>query len=453
MMKKILVLSDNELLNQLYLINLQIYIGANVELSIDAKNAEDALLNLDLFDLIISVAMMDDYEIGIKCYEQLKKLNLKIPLIIIGAPSKDLNNVTIIQSSYNLQSLLRSVASELGVTARKMMEADVPKFYPIAMNYLSYIKKAPCMLYLQFKIFNDQNEYVLCLNKEENITSLISKLQREGVLHLYVQSQDRLIVVNKISSVLTQIIRDTAIEKPIEAKASAILAGFNFAASQMIDHEEVVQEIVAVAESCVKAMDAVLNDINGIKELMQLLMSNPQGYIYTHSMLTAYAAKHILKNVSWGAESHIERINFMVFFHDIYLVPLYIKYPEATSEEDLLFGNELSNEEKEVILNHARLAGEQVSKFKKCPSGIDLLIKQHHGMGGGIGFATEFNDNVSPLSKVFIIAEAFSEICLKHRSQNEKLKINLGEVLASLYDKYNKHTYKKIIEPLAKIRI
>lgn len=452
-MKKILVISDNDLLNQLYLINLQIYLGANVTMVKDFINAKKIIKELENFDLIISVAMIDENDVSGMCFDSLKASGLKIPLIIIGMPRRDLPNITVIQTSYNLQNLLRSVASALEITAQKMVEQEVPKFYPISVSYLNHLKQAPCMLYLEVKVSKEQFEYVLCSSKDSNISSLVKKLHQEGVPNLFVNSQDRLSIVNQISGVLTQIIRDTAGGTTIVAKSNAISAGFNFAASQMVENEEVVQEIVAVAETCAKAMDVVISEVDGIKELLKLLMSNPQGYIYTHSMLVAYVARHIIKNVSWGGDTHIDRINFMVFFHDLFLVPIYVKYPDASSEEDLMFNSALSNDEKEIVLNHARLAGEQLTKYKKCPSGIDLLIKQHHGMSTGVGFATDYSDNVSPLSKVFIIAESFVEIYLKDKKQNSKHKADLKSMTDALHEKYTKHTYRKIIDPLKTIRL
>lgn len=274
---------------------------------------------------------------------------------------------------------------------------------------------------------------------------------RKGVVHLYVNSQDRLNIVNEISGALTQIIRGSA---TVVEKSDAISAGFTFAASQIIDNEDVVQEIVVVGEACSKAMEEVVGKVEGINTLMQLLMNNQQGYIYTHSMLAVYVARHIIKNVTWGGVCHVERINFMVFFHDIYLVPIYLKYPDAKSEEDLLASGKLTSEETQVLLNHARLAGEQVAKYKKCPSGIDLLIKQHHGMGNGVGFTTDFSDNISPLSKVLIVAESFVECGLREASRTDhKFKMDIPKAIEDLHKKYPKHTYRKIIDTLASIRI
>jgi response regulator RpfG family c-di-GMP phosphodiesterase len=361
-------------------------------------------------------------------------------------------NATIVPSSYNLQNLLRAIAAVLGVTAKTMSEIDVPKYYPISISYLRHLQNTPCDLYLQIKGAGNQFEYVLSSVKDAPISTLIGKFQKEGITNLFVNSQERLLMVNKISLSLALIVSGTS-NVSTSAKSDAISAGFSFVATQIFDNSEAVQEIVAIAETCSKVMDKVVSEISSMQALVNMLMQNQEGYIYTHSMLTAYVAKHIIKHVSWGGDSHIERINFMVFFHDIYLVPVYEKYPKARAEEDLLFGEMLTNEEKELVLNHARLAGEQITKYKKCPSGVDTLIKQHHGMGNGVGFATDFSDNISPLSKLFMIAEDFSEYYLRQKYKNKNFKINLPEYLSELHLKYSKHTYKKIIEPLLTLKV
>ncbi len=448
-MKKILVISDNDLLNQLYLINFEIYIGAKVTIIKDINTAEKSLLDLQNFDLIISMAMLNEHDIGSKSSFTLKEMNSKIPLLVIGTPAVELSNAIIIQSSYNLQNLLRTIASSLGITAKERSEVAVPKYYPIAVTYLQYLTNTPCILYLQVKISKTQSDYIICAKNESNILNLATKLHSEGVVNLYVNSLDRLTIVNKISLAITFHIASTNGASVVD-KSNAVSTGFSFAASQLIDNPEVVQEIITIAETCSKVMDNIVSEISDIKMLIDMLMRNQEGYIYTHSMLVAYVAKHIIKNVSWGGESHVERINFMVFFHDLYLVPIFNSHPELISEEDLIFDKSMSNEEKDIIIHHARLAGEQISKYKKCPPGVDVLIKQHHGMSNGIGFATDFSDSISPLSKLFIVSESFVDYYYKKKMNKEKM--NLAECIEQLNLKYAKHTYRKIIDPLLTLR-
>jgi hypothetical protein len=168
-------------------------------------------------------------------------------------------------------------------------------------------------------------------------------------------------------------------------------------------------------------------------------------------MLCAYVASYIVKKVPWGGETHIDKINFVLFFHDIALVPVFEKYPNSYSEEEMLFIESISEEDKNLILNHARISAELVTGLKKCPIGADLMIKQHHGISNGVGFATEYRDDISPLSKIIIISEAFIEEFMVFKNKNEAINIDL--ILEKLNDRFPKHTYKKIIETLQTIKI
>jgi response regulator RpfG family c-di-GMP phosphodiesterase len=130
-----------------------------------------------------------------------------------------------------------------------------------------------------------------------------------------------------------------------------------------------------------------------------------------------------------------------------------MKYPHLQSEEAMLTSDELSRHEKQTVLNHARLGGEAVAALKKCPIGSDQLIKQHHGMSTGIGFATEYKDDISPMAKVIIIAEAFVEEFIIFRESHGNSSIDMVEFIQKLNDKFKKNSYKKIIETLLTIRL
>ena len=135
------------------------------------------------------------------------------------------------------------------------------------------------------------------------------------------------------------------------------------------------------------------------------------------------------------------------------LAPIYLKHPTLKYEEDLLFSDDLSVKEKELVLNHARMAAELVITYRRSPMGADLLIKQHHGMTNGIGFAIDFKDDISPLSKIVIISEAFVEEYMKGKDNDPNYQIDLKKIIPTLIEKFKKSTYKKIIETLETIKL
>ena len=456
-MTKTLVVSDNEILNQLYSINLEVYLNTKVTLvetpikgmhQIKQSQKESG----GPFDLIIAMNMINGQDTAVSLYEFIGENNLNIPMIIVGNIEKELPGLTVISMSYNLQSLLRSAAAVLKVTAKSMANLDVPEYYSLETDFLLRLNEAPCPIYIQLKKIGDETNFTLIAKKGGELRSILKKFRDEGITTMFVNRQDRLLVINQVSALICDFIMN-ATRQGIAERSKALLTGFEFAASEFCLSPEVATEVVAIAEACGKAMKDMAKETPGLKTLLQLLMSNKGGYIYTHSVLASFIASHIVKNVSWGGSAQLEKINFVLFFHDIMLAPIYAKHPALKFEEDLLFSEDLSEKEKETVLNHARLAAELVINYRRAPLGADLLIKQHHGMTNGIGFAIEFKDDVSPLSKIVLISEAFVEEYMKGKDLDENYQVNLKQVIAQLKERFSKNTYKKIIDTLETLKL
>lgn len=441
-MSQILVISDNEILNQLYVTNLEVYLGAQVTL-VDSTKTAILEYRKSRPDIIITMNTINAQDSAGEMHSFLSSMKQKPHLVVIGNPLKEIENVIIVPNSYNLQNLIRSCAQLLGVTAKEMAEKEVPQFYPIEGHFLAKISEVPCSVYMQMK----SGEYTMVAKRGDLIGQTIKQFASEGISNLFVNSLDRLLIINLISTSIVEFLKNTEGLETSE-KSEAVKTGFNFAAASFSDSAEVTADIVNIANACTKVMGEIVNETPSLKKLLAILNSQRDGYVYTHSILAAFVSNHIIKRVSWGGDSHIEKINFVLFFHDIMLAPIYQKYPQLKYEEDLLFSDQLSDKEKEVVLNHARLAAEVIVTYKRSPIGADLLIKQHHGITNGIGFAMDFKDDVSPLSKIVLVSEAFIEEFMKKRDENPDYNLDTKAILAILNEKFKRTTYKKIIETL-----
>lgn len=451
-MSKTLVVSDNEILNQLYLINLEVYLATEVTLVLSTQKALDLIKAGEKYDLIMTMNMINGHDCAFTLNEFLTDNKINIPLLVIGNPSKEIPDITIVQSSYHLQNLLRASAKILGVTAKDMASLEVPDYFAVSTGFLIRLREAPCSIYLQVKKSNEEPNFVMIAKKGSNLTEVIKKFESEGIENLYVNRLDRLLIINKISVVLCDFIKSTEKLGMVE-KSSALESGFEFVARDFSQSPAATAEIMNIANACTKVMQEMTKEAPGLRSLLNILDNNKNGYIYTHSMLAAFIASHIVKRVSWGGEGHLEKINFVLFFHDIMLAPIYLKHPNLKYEEDLLFSEELTEKEKEVVLNHARLAGELIITYRRAPMGADLLIKQHHGMTNGVGFAIDFKDDISPLSKIVIISEAFVEEFMKGKDADSKFQVDLKKIIPLLNEKFKRNTYRKIIETLESLSI
>jgi hypothetical protein len=451
-MSKTLVVSDNEMLNLLYVVNLEVYLGTEVIMATSIEEAKSHLLSANKFNLIVTVSMINDEDCATTLAEIIDSAKLKIPQIVIGKPQKELPNAVVVQSSYHLQNLIRSCAKLIGVTAKGMAEMEVPDYYPIAIKYLTKVREAPCKLYLLVKKNGEPDSFTILAKRLAPVSEIVSKFIDDGIETIYVHKNDRLVVVNSVSSSLTTFIQNSQL-LDTKGKTAALKEGFEFIATDFCKNPEAAQEVMALANTCTSVIEDITKEAPGLKSLLKMLTDNKSGYVYVHTMLAAFVAAHIVKKVSWGGESQVEKINFVLFFHDVALTPIYLKYPKLKDEEEILFSDEVEDEDKEKVLNHARMSAEIVLSYKKAPLGVDLLIKQHHGMTNGVGFAIEYKDDISPLSKVVIIAEAFVSEYLKAKEAHGDAGIDIKKIIPVLNEKFRKSSYRKIVETLDTLRI
>ena len=149
-MSQILVISDNEILNQLYVTNLEVYLGAKVTL-VDATKKGVELFKKSVPDLVITLSMINGHDSASEIHNHIVLNKYKSRLIVIGNLGKEMDNVIVVPNSYNLQNLIRSCAKELGVTAKDMAEKEMPQYYPIEQEFLSKLREVPCAVYIQMK--------------------------------------------------------------------------------------------------------------------------------------------------------------------------------------------------------------------------------------------------------------------------------------------------------------
>jgi HD-GYP domain-containing protein (c-di-GMP phosphodiesterase class II) len=450
-MAQVLLVSDNEVLNGIYSVNFDVYLGTSMTVVDDLESAKKLMELNPNFQIIITLCLIEGQDCGVLLRDHLKQQQIDTPLMVIGRQSEvQENEAVILPASYNIKSLLRSAAKILGTTARDMAEREVPEYFPVSTKIFFNISTVPCDIFYKVKKTSTEVEYLLILTKNAKVWPRIKKYIDEGATTLYLPSSYRAEFANNASE---QILKELeTLDLPTEDKVDAIEKGIELVTAQYLSSAVASENVVKLSNACVKAMGEVATEYPKIRGLLKTLIENKSGYLYAHSILATYVANHIVREISWGGESHIEKLNFVMFFHDIFLVPIYAKFPDARFEEDLMFSDKLSDGEKEIVLNHAKLACESVKKFPRCPMGADQLILQHHGATNGVGFAVKYKDDISPLAKVILIAEHFVEEIFR-LGDDPATSFNKNIVLGELKTRYAKSSYNKILDTLANIEI
>lgn len=455
-MSQAILISDNEVINSLYEVNLRAYVATNVTI----KNSLDGAIKLieqsPNIDVVICYSELTSKENSLgQLQKYFEEKGLRIPIIVLGESKKKVKNAINITNKYDIQSLLRAMAKVLQITAQEMANKPVPDHFPIPVKLFSQIKNSPCDIFYRREKDDFEFEYYKILEGETTISDKLNKYLDEGVTHLYIPANFRLKFINQASTVVIQELNRDDLNSAERVEITS--QGMGIVAEQIFIDEKISTEVAQISIACAASIEKVAKDIPKLKNLLTMLLENKSDYVFKHSVLSTFIATNIIKKISWGSKEQAEKVAFSLFFHDIYLVPIYKKYPDALSEEDLLFRDDVEEMDKKIVLEHASLAGQLVKTFPRCPMGADMIVTQHHGMTNGQGFAVNFKDDVSPLAKIIIISEDIAAnilITLKSTGADpSKAKFNIPVICKLLNDRYKAHSYRKIIEAFSLVDI
>lgn len=443
-MSQALLISNNDTVNYMYEVNLRAYVAMNVTVKQSIAQALPLLEQSPNLDAIICFAdLLSDSENLDKIEKILSASNAETPVLIVGDKEFKLENSITIKNKYNIKMLLQTMAKILEITAKDMASLKVGSYFPVPAQLIKRLKESPCAIYLRKKKENLEYDYPLIIEKNTPAANIIDTHIENGVEHVYIESTERLRFINLVS----KLVIDELDRKDLSSSEKLEIAsqGMKIISDEVFEDPQVTEELVNISKKCIESIKVVAKKAKGIKDLLKMLIQNQSDYCYQHSILCSYIATEIIDKMSWGSEEQKDKVSFALFFHDIYLVPLYKKYTNVNSEEDLLFMDEVTDEDKEIVLNHAKMAGDLIKTFPRCPIGADVILTQHHGMTSGQGFAINFKDDISPLAKVIIIAEELTNIILKKVESGAKLNMDKTILAAQLADKFRGHSYKKIV--------
>lgn len=446
-MSQALIVSDSETICAVYEMNLNTYVATDATSKETVEEAKRLVDRTKNFDLVICSFQNDQKSGPIEQFIQYLVSETLIPIVITGPLSSQFKDKKIIniQDSYDIKSLLKTVSQILGVTAKEMAQRPVPDYFPFSLQVFRFFDAFPCDVYFKISTSPIEHKYYRVFEKDGPVSlAKINKIYSEGHEVLYIPSPDRLKFTNSASQKIFMTLTDTTISS--SKKIEATERGFELTASSLFEDNQVTDEIVQMSSKCVKAVDELVNDMPDIEALLKELIANKSGFLYAHMVIAAYVSSKIIEQMSWGSKEQAEKLNFVFFFHDIHLAPIMNRFPEVKHEEDLLFNTAMNVKDKEVVLNHAQLAAQTLSKYPKMPMGADLIIKQHHGITNGIGFANDFKENLSPLSKVVIVAEEIT----RHILDKDK---EIDSIVNKISSKFKRSSYKKIIEAFQKTKI
>lgn len=438
-MKRFLLIEDIEAFRGIYSLNLKAYLDASCVVKTSFSEATQYLKNnAERINMVIIHNSKSNPNVSTELIPYLQQNNLSYPVLVVGEKKEHPEEIAYIPNSLDVRSIIRKSAKMMGVTAMQMAELEVPDFFPIGIDHFKRINKTNLDIYISA----GEKGYRQLFKAHQDIDhNLLQNLKVSGEAKLFVKKDDRLSLVNYLTQTQVSQLDNELLSANEQVSATSMM---NELVSSKISELGITPETISEANSNMKQIASMGNKSRVMKDLLKNLINNSDNFLFQHTVMLNFLTNHIAKTMSWGLEEKRMKLSFVAFFHDITL-----KTPELAQIHSKveLHNARLSEEDFNLVENHAHKSAELITKFPHAPMGVDQLIRQHHGSLNGIGFQESFSSALSPMVLTFIVAEEFTHLVLK----NSGHVIPTDTIISMLREKFPTGRFKRIIDGLAQL--
>ncbi|MFN8369971.1 MAG: HD domain-containing phosphohydrolase [Bacteriovoracaceae bacterium] len=442
-MSQILLIEKDEKVCEVYSMNLQMYLGAEVLIKNNPDEALALIKLLPSINIIITRNKIDDVDVLEKILDYLEEKGSDTPVFCLGDYATTSPKVTVFKEILDYKSVIKKGASILGVTAESMVKKKINEYVPLPINILRSMDSTKFTVYIRIKKDKNEFEYVKRFHANDSIDyAAVDRYIDSGLRNIYVPAAERLKFVNEYTNTVSAKLQDQSLAENI--RLSVLSDTQTYIQQQMTQGTALEPEMVDLTNTSINAMSTSIDKEPELAQVLTDLLTAKGSYMYKHCHLLTYFSFHILNKLSWRKVDYDKKISFISFFHDLSL-PNDDKLVRIHSKKELNAATNLTPEEKDLITNHAQLSANLARKFPQMPTGADSIILQHHGSFNGSGFATEFVNELSPMTICFIIAEEYAHYMIEGAINK---KIDKKAIKEQLSAKYPKMLYQKIINLL-----
>ncbi len=372
-----------------------------------------------------------------------------IPVIVLGDFEFPSGIFEVLPDRFRIEELKRLIIKLLKISPDQLRQMKLPDYVPLAIQNFYLMEVASCDIYIKLQTKTEE-KFIKRINKDDSIDKFaVQKYEENRVQFFYIRKEDHTHLLNEL---LQQ-----SLEKIVNvAKSGRSVHEINsdtYSISQnLIDAVGVTDHTVRLSNVAIAAMSKSIEGHREISGLIKDILDNPGSYAYKRNYLTSALCHEIAPLMDWGTGEQLslqqEKMTYLSFFHDIYL----------RNESHLkIFSNEdvknLELEAGDLVLNHANMAANLIQSYPKTPSGVDILIKQHHGTTTGVGFAGSYSAGISPMAIAFIVIEKYAYHILEHSSEELEDIVTRKGIFHRLYEEFKLPSYKRIVDILNKLSI
>lgn len=443
-MSQVILIEENENLRDLLAINLKTYVGSEVIPRNSAAEAIDLLNILPNVDLIITQDKVGAEQTASILLEFLKENDSDISMIVNGPFDHiDEEKLIVIKEEKDWERIISTSAQVLGVSVDSLEKRVLPEFIPIEVHYFLPLDSSCCDVFIRIKKTATEYQFIKRIHAGDRYSrALIDKYVEQGLKFFYIPKEYQNNFTNYVSDHLCQKL-DVDEFKNIDEKIEVISQSYDIALKE-IKNLGFNSATIQLTDSIVKSMISATKNLPEVNSVLHKVINSKSGYLYQHGHMTSIVANEIAKNLGIDQELVTVRLAYASFFKDITFVDKEDLAKISTFEA--LESTSLSEEDWDLVFNHALDGALIIRKHPEAPIDVDTIIKNHHGTTNGKGFSTNNMSKLPQESKIFIIACEFVRELLDFKERGGKPH----PIVDELYKTYSTPDMIKIIKALEK---
>ncbi len=437
-MSQTILIEPNEDLRKIYSLNLNTFAGTDVIVRKDAEDAIALLRILPTIALIVCRSHVEKEATALKLHGFANAEGLEIPFIVLGMDPEMADKAVCLPEPVNWEKLVQQAAKFLGVTPQDLAKKVRPDFVAVGLHYFYDITEVPCDVFIRIKKAPGDFQFVKRIHSKDVFdANTIKKYEDQGLQEFHIQRDYQQYFTTFVTNSLVKKLERTDLS--MEERILTTAHSYEVVADQARD-VGLDQATVELADAAINSMITSVKDSPQLAGLLKFLFTSRVSFAYQRCHLVAVMSQYILSKQSWYQPKHLEVMSLVSFFSDITLKSN--QQIRVNSNEDLR-NADLTDDERQAVMTHAKDAAALLEKHPAANEYVKTVLLQHHGMADGVGFNEEPGEELHPLSKVFIVADAFVKTLLRPDMPSTK-----REILPLLYARYPGPSYQKIIKAL-----
>lgn len=441
-MSQVILIEENENLRDLLAINLKTYVGSEVIPRSSANEAIDLLNILPNVDLIITQEKVGDEHTANILLQYIRENHSEVSIIVNGNfDHVDEEKLIVIKDEKDWEKIISTSAKVLGVSIDSLEQRVLPEFVPVEIRYFLPLDSSCCDVFIRIKKTATEYQFIKRIHAGDNYSrQLVDKYIDQGLVYFYIPKEFHQNFTNFISDHLSQKLEENNF-KNIESKIEVISQSYDIALKE-IKSLGFNSATIQLTDSIVKGMISASKDLPEVNNVLHKVINSKSGYLYQHGHMTSIVANEIAKNLCIDHELVTLRLAYASFFKDIAFVDNE-DLAKISTFQDLELSS-ISEEDWELVFNHALEGALLIRKHPEAPIDVDTIIKNHHGTTNGKGFSTNNIEKLPQESKIFIIACEFVRKLLEFKEKGGKPH----PIVDELYKTYSSPDMIRIIKAL-----